>query len=551
MLRHLSIKNYALIDSLEIDFQEGLSIITGETGAGKSILLGALGLILGQRAEMQVIKDASEKCIIEGVFDVKGLNLEAFFAANDLDFENPVILRREIKVSGTSRAFINDTPVSLVQLKELGSMILDIHSQHQNLLLSEGRYQMEVMDAFAGNEDLIKEYSECYKQWKNHLARLNKLIEQEKESKLRQDYLQFQFDELSNGNLIDGELQLIEEQLETLENAEEIKISLSGAKNILSDGEINVLSMLKSAKQQLASVVKYNPASEDLFKRLESCIIELSDVNVEIETLEETIHHDPQKISELSQRVDFLNHLLQKHYLKTEAELLSLLDKLEAELLAIGSLESEIENLKKETEEQEKTLEIFAQKIGEKRKKAAPGFQKEVENILLHLGMPQAKIQVEISPLSSLSWDGKEKVGFLFSANLGSSLNEISKVASGGEISRLMLAVKSILAKIRTLPAIIFDEIDTGVSGEVASKLGTVLKGLGDHMQVIVITHLPQIAGKGKTHYEVFKKLEGNKTRTSIKLLTHEERIVELAKMLSGENPSQVALQNAKELITG
>ncbi|MBA3900727.1 MAG: DNA repair protein RecN [Bacteroidetes bacterium] len=551
MLRHLSIKNYALIDSLEIDLQGGLSIITGETGAGKSILLGALGLILGQRAEMQVIKDAGEKCVIEGIFDTEGLNLDAFFQSNDVDFAPQIILRREIKVSGSSRAFINDTPVSLNQLKELGAMLLDIHSQHQNLLLSEGKYQLEVLDTFAGNEELLKKYIAQFKHWKNQLAKLHELEQKEKESKLRQDYLQFQFDELSNGNIKEGELQVIEEQLKTLENAEEIKHSLLEAKINVSDGEFNALSLLKLAKQQLSAVVKYNPESEDLFKRIESCIIEISDIHSEIESLEETIIYDPQKISELNQRVDFLNHLLQKHYLKSDSELLVLFQRIEEELMAIGTLETEIENLKKQALENESALEAIAKKIGEKRRNAAVNFQTEVELILQQLGMSQAKIQVEILPLTVLSSEGKEKVGFLFSANKGTSLNEISKVASGGEISRLMLAVKSILAKIRTLPAIIFDEIDTGVSGEVASKLGNVLKGLGQNMQVIVITHLPQIAGKGKQHYEVFKTLDGNKARTGIKLLNNEERVIELAKMLSGENPSQVALENAKELLIG
>lgn len=549
MLRHLSIKNYALIDNLEIDFDKGLSIITGETGAGKSILLGAIGLILGQRAELQVIKDAFEKCVIEGTFEIGAYKLKNFFKENDLDYADQTILRREIKLNGSSRAFINDTPVNLNLLKELGHKLIDIHSQHQNLLLTEGKFQLELIDAFAKNTDQVKDYSLEYGKLKNLQNQLLELENKEKSTKAKKDFLLYQFEELEKGNIQAGELEKIEQELNLLENAEEIKLALSTAKNALSEGELNIISLLKSVKQQMATAAKINQTSEELFNRVESTIIELSDINNEVENLAENIFYDPQRISELNQRVNFLHGLLQKHQLKTDNELILLMNEFEEELQLIDSMDTSIEKLKEQIKNLTGDLEIKARLIGEKRIAVTEKLQKETENILSRLGMNQAKLKIEISPLSELTSTGKDKVTYLFSANKGGSFNELSKVASGGEMSRLMLAVKSILAQVKTLPAIIFDEIDTGVSGEVAGKLGSVLENTAANMQVIAITHLPQIACKGIRHYEVYKYIQGSKTNSNIRLLSKDERIQEIAKMLSGEKPSAVALENAKELL--
>jgi DNA repair protein RecN (Recombination protein N) len=549
MLTGLYIKNYALIDHLEMDFSSGLSIITGETGAGKSILLGALGLILGQRVETQVMKDAEEKCVVEATFQIEGLSLEDFFKLNDIDYAPQTIIRREIKTSGSSRAFVNDTPVTLNVLKELGALLLDIHSQHHNLLLTEGKFQMEVLDAFSGNRNLLQEYALLFKQRAEIIKQRALLLEKEKNTKARQDYLQFQFDEISKLDIKSGELTQAEEQLKNLENSEEIKKALSTAENVLSEGEVNAVALMKSAVQQLTLAARFNKAAEELLNRLQSSVIEVADISAELAALNEEVGHDPEKIQLLSERVNILHHLLQKHSLKTDEELLELLAKIEEELSEGENLEQEIFALTQKEEALHKQLEELSIKLSKKRKDFAPKLKTEIENILLQLGLPHSKVEIEVNLITELTLSGKDKVNFLFSANKGASPNEISKVASGGEISRLMLAVKSILAKHKTLPAIIFDEIDTGVSGEIAGKLGNVLKALGENMQVIVITHLPQIAGKGQTHYSVFKTTEADKTRSGIKLLTTEERVLEIAKMLSGETPSAIALENARELM--
>ncbi|MDQ3191824.1 MAG: DNA repair protein RecN [Bacteroidota bacterium] len=549
MLRHLSIKNYALIDNLEIDFDKGLSIITGETGAGKSILLGAIGLILGQRAELQTIKDAFEKCVIEGTFEIGAYKLKDFFKENDLDYCDQTILRREIKLNGSSRAFINDTPVNLNLLKDLGFRLIDVHSQHQNLLLAEGKFQLELIDAYAKTTDLLKEYSIEFSKLKSLHNQLLDLETKEKSTKAKRDFLVFQYDELEKGNLQEGELERIEKELNLLENAEEIKLALSTSKNSLAENELNIIAMLKSVKQQLGIAVKNSSESEELFNRIESTIIELSDINNEVGNLEEKILYDPQRINEINQRVNFLNLLLQKHQVKSDSELISLMNGLEQELQVIDSLDSSIEKLKEQISLLSQNLETKAKLISDKRIAVTEKLQKETEQILSRLGMTQAKLKIEISPLTELSASGKDKITYLFAANKGGSFNELSKVASGGEMSRLMLAVKSILARVKTLPAIIFDEIDTGVSGEVAGKLGSVLEDTAVNMQVIAITHLPQIACKGISHYEVYKYIQGNKTNSNIRLLSKDERINEIAKMLSGDKPSAIALENAKELL--
>ena len=549
MLRHLSIKNYALIDNLEIEFDKGLSIITGETGAGKSILLGAIGLILGQRAELQVIKDAFEKCVIEGTFDIAAHKLQHFFKEHDIDYSEQTILRREIKINGSSRAFINDTPVNLNLLKELGSYLIDVHSQHQNLLLTEGKFQLELIDAYAKNTDLLKDYLIDYNHLKACKNKLYDLQTNEKQANSKKDFLLYQYEELEKGNLKEGELQQMEDELNLLENAEEIKRALLNSKDTLIGGEINGISLLKLVKQNLGVAAKINRNAEELLNRLESVIIEITDITNDIEKLEEKIFHDPERINNLNHRVSFINGLLQKHQLKSDTELIRLMSDFEAELQNINSLDAEIEKLNNEICALNAQLEQKSIIIRERRASVTEKMQMEAEAILTKLGMSQARLKIEITPLSELVSTGKDKVSFLFSANKGGNFNELSKVVSGGEMSRLMLAVKSILARLKTLPAIIFDEIDTGISGEIAGKLGTVLEDTAKDMQVIAITHLPQIACKGISHYEVYKYIKGNKTNSNIRRLNNEERVTEIAKMLSGEKPSAVALQNAKELL--
>jgi DNA repair protein RecN (Recombination protein N) len=549
MLRQLTIKNYALIENLEIEFSGGLSVITGETGAGKSILLGALGLILGQRAEMQVIKNAEEKCVIEGTFEIENYKLQEFFTQNDIDYAHTATLRREIRINGTSRAFINDTPVNLNVLKELASQLIDIHSQHQNLLLSEGSYQTEVIDVFAGNNELLSSYKTKYKKLKELEKELVLLNSQEKEARAKEDYFNFQFNELSEAALKPGELESAEKELKKLENAEEIKKSFLLSSEILGGAEINIINQLKLVKQQLNNASRFSSDAEELLKRLESCLVELNDLNNELDRAGDKIIHEPDKIEVLNSRIDIINHLLQKHRVVNEEELMSLQQQFEKKIIELGSLENEINKIASAIKSLQEKLKVEAEKISSNRKKLAPKLSTALEEILVNLGMPEAKLKIEVNVFNELTNNGIDKINFIFSANKGGAFNDVSKVASGGEMSRIMLAIKKIISRLKSLPVIVFDEIDTGVSGSVAAKLGTILSEMGNDMQVIAITHLPQIASKGASHFEVYKSTDKTKTISNIRLLNQNERILEIAKMLSGEVPSQAAIENAKELL--
>lgn len=549
MLKKLSVQNYALIDKLEIDLSDGLTIITGETGAGKSILLGALGLVAGSRADTQALQDKSKKCIVEASFNIKEYALKEFFTANELDHEDVTSIRREINPEGKSRAFINDTPVTLNQLKELGNRLIDIHSQHETLTLNGSEFQLSVVDAFANHADLLTDYSTNFKQFKVVEKQLTELIEQELKAKKELDYFQFQFNELEDANLKPDEQSEQEQELETLNNAEDIKLNLSKVALGLNGGEQNLISSLTEIKVILHSISKFKSEINELDSRLNSSFIELKDIANELEMLEQEINYDPKRIEELSFRLDTIYRLQQKHQVKTIAELITIKDELSNKLLDFSSLETKIEKTKKELDTLHKTLNSLAKKITANRKKVIPKIETEVATLLSALAMPNAKLKIEQIETLVFTSSGMDKVNFVFSANKGSDFKELNKVASGGELSRLMLSIKSLIAERTSLPTIIFDEIDTGVSGDIADKVGSIMTLMSKKIQVVVITHLPQIASKGENHLFVYKEEKNNKTFSNIKKLSQEERVLEIAKMLSTGNPTSAAISNAKELL--
>lgn len=549
MLQHLSIQNYALIDKLDIDFSEGLTIITGETGAGKSILLGALALLVGQRADTQALQDKSKKCVIEGTFNIKNYALKDFFSNNELDYSSETTIRREINPEGKSRAFINDTPVTLTQLKGLGESLIDIHSQHETLAINEGAFQLDVVDAYAQHTDLLAEYKAAYKNYKELERELNILVEQEARSKKDQDYHQFMFNELEDAGLKAGEQALMEQELEALNNAESIKQNLSKASFGLSGGEENLLASLNEIKALITQVSKFNPAIQQLGERVTSSYIELKDICSELEGLEGEIVHDPSRIEELDAKLDKIYRLLQKHGVKTVEELITIKNELSNKLLDITSIEDKIIKARADLDLLHKKLSALAQKISSGRKAVTEKIEKDVASLLAQLAMPNAQLKVEHTMLDTFNSDGIDKVRFLFAANKGSDFKELNKVASGGELSRLMLSIKSLIARLASLPTIIFDEIDTGVSGDVADKVGSIMEQMATAMQVVAITHLPQIASKGNAHLFVYKEDVEERTLSRIRRLKKDERVQEIAKMLSTGTPTTAAIKNAKELL--
>lgn len=549
MLKHLSIQNYALIDKLEVDFSDGLTIITGETGAGKSILLGALGLIAGSRADTQSLQDKTKKCIVEASFNIKEYALKDFFWANELDYEITTNIRREITPEGKSRAFINDTPVTLTQLKGLAERLIDIHSQHQTLTLNGSEFQLSVVDAYANHADSLAEYSISFKQFKALEKALNELLTKESQAKKDLDYFQFQFNELEEAGLKPDEQAGIEQELEALNNAEDIKSNLSKAATGLNGGEQNLLASLNEIKSLLASQAKFKPEINELSTRLNSSYIELKDISNELESLEQDIVYDPKRIDKLTIQLDAIYRLQQKHQVKSVEELITIKDDLSNKLLEFSSLETEIEKTKKELTSVQKSLTALAKKIATNRKKEIPKIEKEIASLLSALSMPNAQLKIEHMETETLTANGADKVNFLFSANKGSDFKELNKVASGGELSRLMLSIKSLIAQLTALPTIIFDEIDTGVSGDVADKVGSIMNLMAKAMQVITITHLPQIASKGESHLFVYKEDKNEKTYSNIKKLSVNERVQEIAKMLSTGTPTAAAISNAKELL--
>jgi DNA repair protein RecN (Recombination protein N) len=551
MLSRLSIKNYALIDELDIQPSKGLNILTGETGAGKSIILGALSLILGQRAESKYFYNQAQKCVIEGFFNIADYHLQGFFEEQDLDYEVETILRREISADGKSRAFVNDTPVTLTALKALGERLIDIHSQHATLEINTEDFQLMTLDSVAENNALLNQYQSSYKQYKQTNTALKELLEEVKQAQTEADYHQFLFDELAEAKLVADEQDLLEQEQNQLSHAEEIKRSLLAANFALNEQEQAAISLLKEAISQLQQAERYLPNLHELTERLQSSLIEIKDISEEIERTEQHTLFDEDRLSTVNDRLSLLFQLQQKHHVDDVPALILIKDELENKLLKNSSNDEKVEKLTLETARLKKACEELAQQLTASRKKAIEIVQQEVVKVLTEVGMPNSILQVELTSSEQLRNSGQDSIRFLFSANKGQEPQPLNKVASGGELSRLMLAIKSLIAKTSALPTIIFDEIDTGISGEVALKVGNVMESMANYMQVIAITHLPQIASKGQSHYQVYKADEQEKTRTNMRRLAQEERVVEIAQMLSGSNPGEAALQHAKELLAG
>jgi len=549
MLRKLSIDNYILIHDLEIDFFSGFSVITGETGSGKSILLGALHLILGQRADTSSLLDKSGKCIVEGQFLIKGYDLEPFFTNHDLDYDDTAVLRREINQNGKSRAFINDTPVNLSLLKELGDKLVNIHSQNSVTTLNDADFQMAILDSYARQTETLKAYQQEYRRYSKLRKDLDELKNREARTKGELDYYRFLLDELLKANLRDGEQEESEQKLEILSHAEEIKSNLFTAAERTGRAEINILSLLNEVILGLISVSRYHPAIDDFTSRLKNNLIDLKDIFKEIEKLEEDIQFDPEEQQRLTQRIDLIYRLEKKHKALNVKELLQIIKDIEDKINTDDNLEQNIKLLESEILHIEKVLYQSAEVISKARKGIRSRFEKEVTDRLTLLGMPASRFIAEIKQLKEISMDGIDEVSFMFSANKGIAASEVSKVASGGELSRLMLAIKSMVSRKNLLPTIIFDEIDNGVSGDIAGKVGNILKGMAADMQVIVITHLPQIAGKGEHHYNVYKSEGRDVTMTLIRKLKSNERVEEIARMMSNENITAAAMKTARELL--
>lgn len=549
MLQKLSIRNYALIDTLEIDFNKGLNIITGETGAGKSIILGALSLILGQRAESKYFFNQDKKCVIEGSFLLADEQLKPLFETNDLDFQAETLLRREIAADGKSRAFINDTPVNLGTLKLIGENLIAIHSQHATQEISNTDFQLLILDALANHQPLLKNYKQSYKQLKQLEQNLATLKQQTDEAKNKQDYEQFLFNELEQAALKAGEQEDIEQELEKLTHAESIKRSLLASTNLISESETAAINLVKEASLQLNAVEKFDPAIAELNERLKSVLIELKDLAIEISSVEEGTEHNAQRLQTIQDRLDLFYSLQQKHRVGNNAELLVIQEQLSDNLNAILNSDEQLEKLQKEIDELNALLFKQAKELDSNRRKAIAIAEKEVGKSLKQMSMPNAALTFNLASQAQLNNNGINEVRLLFTANAGQQAAPVGKVASGGELSRLMLAVKALLAKHTALPTLIFDEIDTGISGETALRVGEVIDALATDMQIMAITHLPQIAAKGNSHYFVYKNEKADKTTTGIKKLSANERVDAIAEMLSGKNPGASALQNAKELL--
>jgi DNA repair protein RecN (Recombination protein N) len=551
MLKRLAIKNYALIDNLDISFSKELNIMTGETGAGKSIILGALALILGQRAESKYFFNQQKKCVIEGIFLLNGFQLNEFFAENDLDYDLETVLRREITSDGKTRAFINDTPVQISTLKKLGEKLIDVHSQHATLEINDEDFQLLVIDTVAGNQNLLNNYREVFKSFKRAQTQLKDLISQSEQSKSDLDYFQFQFDELNKANLFEGEQNELERELDSLTHAEDIKKSLLSSIAVLSQNEPSAILQIKEAAVSLANAEKYNPEINSLTERLNSCLIEVKDILSEIERIEQSSLINEARLEKVSDRLDLIYSLQKKHRAGSENELIAIRDEISNKLNSILFADEDIEKLKAEVDGLYKEVLNLSIQLDKTRTECIPKVETQVMKTLTEIGMPNAVLQVvkDTLPEGKFDQNGNNQIRFLFSANKGQVPLPMNKIASGGELSRLMLSIKSLIAVHTALPTIIFDEIDTGISGEVALKVGHIMERLSKSMQVIAITHLPQIASKGDTHFRVYKHEKDEITNTNITKLNEEERILELAKMLSGDNPGESAIQNARELL--
>ena len=550
MLRSLYIQNYALIEKLDIDFGSGFSVITGETGAGKSIILGAIGLLLGQRADVKSIRRGAAKCVIEARFEIAGYGMQHFFEENELEYEDECILRREVYASGKSRAFINDTPASLVQMKELGEQLIDVHSQHQNLLLNKEGFQLNVLDILAHDEDELAAYQSLHREWKQAQRDLENLIALAGQNKADEDYIRFQLEQLEDAHLTAGEQEELEREADTLSHAEEIKAGLFRAGQVMNSDEGGLLSALKECLNTMSGLQKVYPSAGELAERLESSYIELKDISQEISGKEEEVEFNPARLEEVNDRLNLIYTLQQKHRVSTVDELLALADDYAAKLSNITSSDEQIEELKSRSESLYNKVKKQAAVLTELRTAAAREVEKQMAARLIPLGMPNVRFRVEIGTRKEPGAHGADTVGFLFSANKNGALQNISSVASGGEIARVMLSVKAMIAGAVKLPTIVFDEIDTGVSGEIADRMADIMQEMGDSdRQVISITHLPQIAARGRAHYKVYKQDNETETNSHIRRLTDEERVEEIAHMLSGATLTEAALNNAKALL--
>lgn len=550
MLRSLYIQNYALIEKLDIGFDSGFSVITGETGAGKSIILGAIGLLLGQRADVKSIRKGASKCIIEARFDVSAYGMQPFFEANELEYEDECILRRELYTSGKSRAFINDTPASLAQMKELGELLIDVHSQHQNLLLNKEGFQLNVLDLLAHDDAQLAAYQKLYNDWRQARQDLEALVARAEQSRADEDYIRFQLEQLEEANLTDGEQEELEQEAEMLTHAEDIKAGLYRAGQALNADEGGVLEALKDCQNTMMGLRSVFAPAGELADRLDSVYIELKDISQEVADKEEEVEFNPARLDEVNARLNLIYSLQQKHRVDTVKALLSLQENYALQLSAITSSDEDIARLEVQVKELFSQVTTQAQVLTEARTRAAREVERQMAARLVPLGMPNVRFQVEMGVRKEPGGHGADTVNFLFSANKNGVLQNISSVASGGEIARVMLSVKAMIAGAVKLPTIVFDEIDTGVSGEIADRMADIMQEMGDNdRQVISITHLPQIAARGRAHYKVYKEDNEVETNSHIRRLTDDERVEELAHMLSGATLTEAALNNARALL--
>ena len=549
MLTSLSIKNYALIDNLHVDFNDGFSIITGETGAGKSILLGGLSLILGKRADLSSLKETSSKCIIEAVFNISNYNLKELFNSEDLDYEPQTIIRREILPSGKSRAFVNDTPVNLSSLQLLGERLIDIHSQHQTLQLTSNDFQFQVIDALANHDVVLEKYKQELQVYKNLQKEYNTLLSFQAEAIKEHDYNTFLLNELTEANLIEGEVETLEEEYETLNNIEGIQENLAEAYQLLGEEQVGILTSLTTLKTVFQKLSGLSSKYEELFNRANSGLIEMDDLYSEIHELQDGLDADPNRLAVVDGKLKTIHNLMQKHVASDVSELIGIKNQLEEKVSVTENLDDTIKKKQTEISSKEKELNAISKSIHKNRLEVIPLLKSQLETILAELGMPNAQFKIEVFNSDTYYSNGKDELSFLFSANKGGSFNALKKAASGGELSRIMLAIKSILSKYIQLPTIMFDEIDTGVSGEISNKMGDIMLQMSKNMQVFSITHLPQIAAKGHSHFKVYKEDVDEVTQTNLIKLNHDDRIVEIAQMLGGSELTTSAIAHAKELL--
>ena len=549
MLTALSIKNYALIDDLKVDFPEGFIIITGETGSGKSIMLDALSLILGKRADMSALRNKEEKCIIEAEFSLQNYEFQPLFQELDIDYDPQTIIRREILPSGKSRAFVNDVPATLEVLSRLGQVLVDIHSQHQTLALSDTSFQFAIIDAMANNKSLLTEYVQLHQLLKKEHKKLEELIEFQKNAKKEYDYNLHQLKELKSATLEEGILEELEESYEEASNIEDIKENVSESLYLLNDENIGILNNLRELKRSFSSLTEYKQLYRDLYERIESAFLELEDLASEISDIDESIEADPNNLEQISKQLNKIYSLQKKHSVATVEELITIQQELEEAVSKTESVDIDLNKQKKIVEEQHTATLKKANQLHKAREKVIPALDKKLTNFMHELGMPNGRFSITLTATDTFFANGNDELSFLFSANKGGDFGQLKKVASGGELSRIMLAVKAIMAEHTALPTIMFDEIDTGVSGEISQKMGDIMKQMSQNRQVFAITHLPQIAAKGAYHFKVFKEDSKGKTTTHLKLLTEEERIVELSEMLEGKNSGASARNHAIELL--